>query len=78
MNAFILINAEPGKLWEIAETASTIEGIKIAQAVTGPYDVIVYVEFARIDGLSEIIDEIQSIDGVIKTTTAVTIIPRIH
>ncbi|MCD6325779.1 Lrp/AsnC ligand binding domain-containing protein [Candidatus Bathyarchaeota archaeon] len=77
MNAFILINTERGKLWKVAEEASTIKGVKIAHAVTGEYDVILYVDFLNISELSEIISRVQSINGVVKTATAIAMVPRI-
>ena len=77
MNAFILINTERGKLWRVAEEAMKIEGVKIAHAVTGQYDVILYVEFLGISELSGIINRVQSINGVVKTTTAIAMVPRI-
>ena len=77
MNAFILINTERGKLWKVAEKALNIKGVKIAQAVTGQYDVIAYAEFLNIPELSGIIDEIQLIDGVLRTTTAIAMAPRL-
>jgi len=77
LNAFILINTERGKLWRVAEEALKIEGVKIAHAVTGEYDVILYVEFLNISELSEIINKVQSISGVVKTTTAIAMVPRI-
>jgi len=77
LNAFILINTERGKLWKVTDKASTIEGIKIAHAVTGEYDVILYAEFLNISELSEIISKVQSIDGVVRTATAIAMAPRI-
>jgi DNA-binding Lrp family transcriptional regulator len=77
LNAFILINVERGKLWKIAEKALEIKGVKITHAVTGQYDVIAYAEFLNIPELSEIIDKIQLIDGVTRTTTAIAMAPRL-
>jgi len=68
---------ERGKLWKVAEEALRIEGVKIAHVVTGQYDVILYVEFLNISELSEIINKIQSISEVIKTSTAIAMVPRI-
>ena len=75
MNAFILINTERGKLWKVADEASKIKGVKIAHAVTGEYDVILYIEFLNISELTDIINKVQSIVGVVKTATAMA--PRI-
>ena len=77
MNAFVLMNTERGKLWKVAEKALRIKGVKIAQAVTGQYDVIAYAEFTSIPELSQIIDEVQLIDGVLRTTTAIAMAPRL-
>ena len=77
MIAFILINTERGELWKVAEKALKIRGVKIAQAVTGQYDVIAYAEFLNIPELSEIINEVQLIKGVLRTTTAIAMAPRL-
>ena len=77
LNAFILINTEQGKLWKVAEEALKIKGVKIAHAVTGQYDVIAYAEFLNIPELSKIIGEVQLIDGVLRTSTAIAMAPRL-
>ena len=76
MNAFILINVERGKLWKVAEKALAIKEVKIAHAVSGQYDVIAYAKFLNVPELSEIIDKMQLIDGVTRTTTAIAMAPR--
>lgn len=78
MEAYILINAEPGMIWEVAEAALKIEGVKTAHAVTGQFDDVIYVEFAKMEELGEIIDKIQGINGVRRTQTLVTIPPPIR
>lgn len=45
VEAYILINTEPGRLWEVAEAALRIDGIKTAHAVTGQFDIVIYAEF---------------------------------
>jgi len=77
LNAFILINTEQGKLWKVAEETLKIKGVKIAHAVTGQYDVIAYAEFLNIPELSKIIGEVQLIDGVLRTSTAIAMAPRL-
>jgi DNA-binding Lrp family transcriptional regulator len=49
----------------------------MAHAVTGEYDVIIYVEFLRIEELARIIDAVQSIDGVTKTHTSIAMAQRL-
>jgi len=69
--AFILINAEPGKLWKIADSANKVKGVKMANAVTGAFDVIVYAEVVDMNDLGSLINAIQTIDGVTRTQTAI-------
>jgi len=77
LKGYILINTASGRVWRVAEEALKISGVRMAHAVTGQYDVIVYVEFARMEDLAGIIDLIQSIDGVVRTYTAIVMAQRI-
>ena len=77
MQAYVLINTQAGKLWKVAEDALKIQGVKMAHAVTGQFDVIAFVEFLRIEELGRIIDAIQSIDGVLRTHTAIVMAQRL-
>ena len=78
MKAYIFVNSEPTKVWQIAEAALKIEGVKMAHAVTGQFDVVAYAEFANIDMLRGIIDKLGSLKGVQRTQTAVAIPPRLE
>ena len=77
MEAYILINSEPGRLWEVAEAALKIKGVKMAHAVAGQYDVIAYAEFVDMSELGKIIDKIQSLKGVMRTQTAIAMALRL-
>jgi len=77
LQAYILINTEPGRLWKVAEDAVKVPGVKTAHAVTGQFDVIAYVEFVRIEELARVIDAIQSIEGVLRTHTAIAMAQRL-
>ncbi len=77
VEAYIFVNSEPRMVWRIAEAARKIEGIKMAHAVTGQFDVVAYAEFANIDMLRRIIDKLGSLEGVQRTQTAVAIPPRL-
>lgn len=78
MQAYILISTEPAKPWKVAESALQIEGVKTALAVTGPFDVIAFVEFINIDDLGELLEKIHSINGVLKTQTAISMPARLE
>jgi uncharacterized protein with GYD domain len=75
LEAYILVNTEASELWNIAEAALRIEGIKMAHAVTGQFDVVILVEFPKLDHLGKVIDEIQHLRGVHRTQTLLAI-PR--
>jgi len=78
LEAYILVNSVPRMVWEIAEAALKIEGVKMAHAVTGQFDVIAYAEFANMDALREIIHRFMSLHGVHRTQTAVVIPPKLE
>lgn len=78
MEAYVLINAEPGMIWKVAEAALKIDGVKLAHAVTGQFDDVVFVEFAKMEDLGRIIKKLHSIEGVHRTQTLVTIPPTIR
>ncbi|MCW3985977.1 MAG: Lrp/AsnC ligand binding domain-containing protein [Candidatus Bathyarchaeota archaeon] len=78
MEAYIFINSDPRILWQITKAALRIEGIKMAHAVTGQFDVIAYAQFANVDMLRKIIDRVRSLEGVQRTQTAVAIPPRLE
>jgi DNA-binding Lrp family transcriptional regulator len=77
VEAYIFIKSDPGMLWEIAEAAIKIEGVKMAHAVTGQFDVIAYAKFAIMETLRGIIAKFQSLKGVQRTQTTVAIPPRL-
>ena len=73
MEAYVLVNCETGKSWEIAETACEIENVRMAHAVTGLYDVVAFIEFGDMDILTRILGEFQAMEGVQRTHTSVAI-----
>jgi len=78
MQAYILISTDPGKPWEVADNLLQINGVKTAHAVTGPFDVVAYVEFTNIDELGKLLEKIHSIKGVLKTQTAIAMPTRLE
>jgi DNA-binding Lrp family transcriptional regulator len=78
VEAYIFVNSEPGMLWQIAEEALKIDGVKMAHAVTGQFDVVAYAEIVNMNMLREIISKFQSIKGVQRTQTAVAMPPRLE
>ncbi len=77
MQAYILISTEPAKPWKVAELAIKIDGVKTAHAVTGAFDVVAFVECTNIDELGKLLEKIHSINGVLKTQTAIAMPARL-
>ncbi len=78
MKAYILVNSEPRMIWRVAEDALRIEGVKEAYAVTGQFDDVIEVEFEKMEDLGRIIEKVQSIKGVLRTQTLITIPPPVR
>ena len=68
--AYILIQTEVGKAEHVARNVRSIAGVREAENVTGPYDVVVKVEAEGVDRLGRlVVSEIQMIQGITRTLT---------
>ena len=76
MQAYILITTEPAKLWAVAEAAMKIDGVKMAHAVTGSFDVVVFVETPKLETLGDVLNKIRLQSGVLHTQTAIVMPER--
>jgi DNA-binding Lrp family transcriptional regulator len=76
--SYILVQLGPGTAKTAAKVISKIEGVKMAHAVTGPFDIIAFVEVPDLATLSDLVlAKIQNVDGVEKTQTAVVVTPDV-
>lgn len=73
MLAFILVNVAVGRVFKVLEAIRKVKGVKFAYSVTGPIDIVVEVEFEKLENLKMIVSEIHAIEGVEKTTTCIAI-----
>jgi uncharacterized protein with GYD domain len=72
--AYILIEAIPGKAIELVNQMKEIKGIRTINLVTGPYDVIAFVEAPDLKLLGElIVKRIQATGFVARTLTCITV-----
>ncbi|MFC1559552.1 Lrp/AsnC ligand binding domain-containing protein [Candidatus Margulisiibacteriota bacterium] len=72
--AYILVEALPGKAIELVNQTKQINGVKTVHLVTGPYDVIAFVEASDLKELGElIVKKIQATGCVARTLTCVTV-----
>jgi len=73
--AYVLIQSRIGRSAEVAGALSTIAGVRFADVVIGPYDIIAGAEARNIDGLGRlIVARVQAVDGVARTVTC----PVVH
>lgn len=72
--AFVLITTSVGQTKAVLNSLKKMEGIKSADAVMGPYDIIAVVEGESVDTVGKIITEqFHKINGIERTTTCQTI-----
>jgi DNA-binding Lrp family transcriptional regulator len=75
VTAYILIQTEVGKAAKVTAEIVDIPGVQQAQAVTGPYDVIVRAEARNLDELGQlVVARVQAVDGITRTLTC----PVVH
>ena len=75
VTAYILIQAEVGKVAQVARGIAAIKAVQQAEEVTGPYDVIVRAEARNLDELGKlVVARVQAVDGVTRTLTC----PVVH
>ena len=72
--AFILIETVVGRTKQVASTLLQLKGVKSADCVTGPYDLIAVVEGENLDEIGKlIIDKIHPVAGISRTVTCLAI-----
>jgi DNA-binding Lrp family transcriptional regulator len=75
VQAYVLIQTEVGKAAAVARAISEIQGVTLADDVTGPYDVIVRAEARNVDELGKlVVAQVQGIEGITRTLTC----PVVH
>lgn len=72
VSAYVLVDTVVGKTKEVCQSVTGIPGVKECHAVTGPHDVIAFVQANNLKGLGEmVVSRIQAVQGVFRTTTCV-------
>jgi DNA-binding Lrp family transcriptional regulator len=75
VQAYILVQTEVGKAAEVATAIAAIDGVTLAEDVTGPYDVIVRAEASSVDELGAlVVAQVQNVPGITRTVTC----PVVH
>jgi DNA-binding Lrp family transcriptional regulator len=75
VQAYILVQTSVGKAAEVAKAIANLQGVTLAEDVTGPYDVIVRAEAASVDELGQlVVAKVQGVPGITRTVTC----PVVH
>jgi DNA-binding Lrp family transcriptional regulator len=74
LSAYVLIQTEVGKVAHVAHALSDLDGVQMAEDITGPYDVIAKIQAPGLDQLGRLVASgIQVVDGVTRTLTCMVI-----
>lgn len=74
MRAYVLINVRPGKVRQVVEAVSQLDGVRHADACWGLPDVFAYVETPDEKSLNVlVVDKIQELEGVERTETHIVV-----
>jgi DNA-binding Lrp family transcriptional regulator len=74
LSAYVLILTEVGKVAHVAQALGDLDGVQVAEDITGPYDIIARVQASSLDQLGRLVaSRIQAVDGVTRTLTCTVI-----
>jgi DNA-binding Lrp family transcriptional regulator len=74
LSPYVLIQTEVGKVAQVAQTLSGLDGVQLAEDLTGPYDVIARIQASGLDQLGRlVVSRIQVVDGVTRTLTCMVL-----
>ncbi|RRR65691.1 MAG: Lrp/AsnC family transcriptional regulator [Candidatus Viridilinea halotolerans] len=72
--AYVLIEAESGRIAEVLTALRALEGISAVDAVTGPYDIVAVVQTPDPRQIGRLVmNEIQGVEGIKRTVTCIVI-----
>jgi DNA-binding Lrp family transcriptional regulator len=70
LSAYVLVQTEVGKVAHVAQALNDLDGVELAEDITGPNDVIARIQAPGLDQLGRlVVFRIQVVDGVTRTLT---------
>jgi DNA-binding Lrp family transcriptional regulator len=70
LQAYMLVTVRMGDAAAAVDALCRIPGVRCADAVTGPYDIVVDIEATDVDALGKLVQEqLQTVPGVVRTIT---------
>ena len=74
VRAYVLVEMMAGHARDLVNSLKDREEVQDVARVTGPYDVIVVIEAADVNEISEIVnEEVHSLTGVVRTNTCIAL-----
>lgn len=73
VRAYIFIEAHKARDLKVEEEIAALPGVTQADLVTGRFDVVALVEVEELGALWDLVDRIQALPAVVKTTTNVVV-----
>lgn len=72
LHAFVLIDAEPARVADLAPELVDVEGVSEVYSVTGEADLVAVVRVRQHDDLAEVVTRrIAALDGILETRTLI-------
>jgi DNA-binding Lrp family transcriptional regulator len=72
--AYVLIEAEAGQVGQVIAALRSMLGVTAADAVTGPYDIVVTIETPDPRDIGRLVmNEIHGVNGIKRTVTCLAI-----
>ncbi|HEX9969356.1 MAG TPA: Lrp/AsnC ligand binding domain-containing protein [Acidimicrobiales bacterium] len=72
LSAFVLIDAEPARIADLAQELTEVDGVAEVYSVAGGPDLVAVVRVRRQEELAEVVTRgIASLDGILATNTLV-------
>jgi DNA-binding Lrp family transcriptional regulator len=71
LKAYVLIQTDAGGGTKVRSEIGSVPGVRLAQSVTGPYDLVVRAEVEDMDALGQMLGDIQLIPGLTRTLTCI-------
>ena len=72
LTAFVLINAQPDRIADLASDIADVEGVAEVYSVTGDLDLVAIVRVRRHEELAEVVTRrIAALPGIVHTTTTI-------
>lgn len=74
VQAYILIQTDMGAASDVSSAVRELDGVLLAEDVTGGYDVIVRAEATSVDDLGKLVlARIQQVPGIVRTQTCTVV-----